>query len=54
MASHARVVAVGETNVGMKRTHNEDNFAVIDDDHLYVVADVVDLPTRALIASRSS
>ncbi len=39
MASHARVVAVGETNVGMKRTHNEDNFAVIDDDHLYVVAD---------------
>lgn len=35
----ARVIVAGETNVGMKRSHNEDNFAVIDDDHLYVVAD---------------
>ena len=39
MASNARVIAAGETNVGMKRTHNEDSFAVIDDDHLYIVAD---------------
>ena len=35
----ARVIVAGETNVGMKRSHNEDNFAVIDEDHLYVVAD---------------
>jgi protein phosphatase len=33
------VIAAGETNVGMKRAHNEDNFSVDDDDHLYVVAD---------------
>ncbi len=35
----ARVIVAGETNVGMKRTHNEDSFACIDEDHLYVVAD---------------
>jgi serine/threonine protein phosphatase PrpC len=35
----ARVVATGETNVGMKRKHNEDTYAVLDDVHLYVVAD---------------
>jgi serine/threonine protein phosphatase PrpC len=35
----ARVIATGETNVGMKRPHNEDNFAVLEEDHLYVVAD---------------
>ncbi len=39
MASRARVLACGETNVGMKRSHNEDNFVVIDEDRLYVVAD---------------
>ncbi|MFO0693302.1 MAG: Stp1/IreP family PP2C-type Ser/Thr phosphatase [Polyangiales bacterium] len=39
MASRARVLATGETNVGMKRTHNEDNYVVLDEDHLYVVAD---------------
>ena len=37
--ARARVIATGETNVGMKRTHNEDNFEVLDGDHLYVVAD---------------
>ena len=39
MASRARVIAVGDTNVGMKRSHNEDNYVLIDEDHLYVVAD---------------
>ncbi len=34
-----RVLVAGETNVGMKRNHNEDNFAVLDEDHLYIVAD---------------
>ena len=37
--ARARVIATGETNVGMKRTHNEDNYTVLDEDHLYVVAD---------------
>ena len=39
MASRARVLAVGHTDVGMKRAHNEDNFDVIDEYNLYVVAD---------------
>ncbi len=39
MTSRARVLACGETNVGMKRSHNEDKFVVIDEDNLYVVAD---------------
>ncbi|MCC7539638.1 MAG: Stp1/IreP family PP2C-type Ser/Thr phosphatase [Deltaproteobacteria bacterium] len=34
-----RVIAAGETNVGMKRTHNEDSFALIESDNLFVVAD---------------
>jgi len=29
----------GETNVGMKRTHNEDNFSIIPDENLVIVAD---------------
>ena len=29
----------GETNVGLKRTHNEDNFAVFEEENLYIVAD---------------
>ena len=39
MPSAARIIATGLTDVGMKRTHNEDNFAVIQEDNLYVVAD---------------
>jgi protein phosphatase len=39
VSSNARVLAAGETNVGMKRNHNEDNFAVLEDEKLYVVAD---------------
>lgn len=35
----ARVIVAGETNVGMKRSHNEDNLAILDEDHLYIVAD---------------
>lgn len=29
----------GETNVGMKRTHNEDNYAIFDEENLVIVAD---------------
>ena len=34
-----RIEVAGETNVGMKRNHNEDNFSIIEDSGLYVVAD---------------
>jgi len=39
VASSARVLVAGDTNVGMKRTHNEDAFEVIDEEKLYLVAD---------------
>jgi len=34
-----RIEVAGETNVGMKRNHNEDNFSVLEDSGLYIVAD---------------
>lgn len=34
-----RVLVNGESHVGMKRNHNEDNFAVAEGSHLYMVAD---------------
>jgi protein phosphatase len=34
-----RLEFAGETNVGMKRTHNEDSFAIFADENLVVVAD---------------
>lgn len=37
--TRARVIATGETNVGMKRAVNEDAFTLLDEDSLYVVAD---------------
>ena len=37
--TRARVIATGETNVGMKRAVNEDNFTLLEEDNLYVVAD---------------
>lgn len=39
MGSSARVLVAGDTNVGMKRTHNEDSFELIEDERLYIVAD---------------
>lgn len=40
MAGNAvRMEIVGETNVGMKRTHNEDNFSIIAEENLTIVAD---------------
>lgn len=39
MASNARVIIAGDTHVGMKRNHNEDNFELIEDQHLFAVAD---------------
>ncbi len=34
-----RVEVAGETNVGRKRNHNEDNFCILSDYGLYIVAD---------------
>jgi protein phosphatase len=39
VAEALRIEVVGETNVGMKRNHNEDNFAILDEEGLYIVAD---------------
>jgi protein phosphatase len=37
--AHALVEYAGDTNVGMKRNHNEDFFSVFEDESLYIVAD---------------
>ena len=34
-----KLIAAGRTNVGMKRSHNEDNHALAPDENFYVVAD---------------
>src|ERR1700685_965914 len=39
MGGPLRIEVTGETNVGMKRTHNEDNFSIIEESGLYIVAD---------------
>jgi len=39
VAQEVRIEVAGETNVGRKRNHNEDNFALLTEYGLYVVAD---------------
>ena len=39
MAQPFRIEVAGETNVGRKRNHNEDNFAIMPDFGLFMVAD---------------
>ncbi len=39
MAGPLRIEVAGETNVGMKRNHNEDNFSIVEESGLYIVAD---------------
>ena len=34
-----RIEVAGETNVGMKRTHNEDTYSIIKEENLFVVCD---------------
>ena len=39
MGGPLRIEVAGETNVGMKRNHNEDNFSILEESGLYIVAD---------------
>ena len=39
MSDEVRIEVAGETNVGRKRAHNEDNFALMPEFGLYMVAD---------------
>jgi serine/threonine protein phosphatase PrpC len=47
-----RIEVAGETNVGMKRTHNEDNFSIVEDSGLYIVADGMGGHASGEIASK--
>jgi protein phosphatase len=48
----ARVLAAGVSDVGRKRTHNEDSFAIVDNEHLFLVADGMGGHSSGEIASR--
>ncbi|MGD0673994.1 MAG: Stp1/IreP family PP2C-type Ser/Thr phosphatase [Polyangiaceae bacterium] len=52
MGGSLRIEVAGETNVGMKRTHNEDNFSIIEENGLYIVADGMGGHASGEIASK--
>jgi protein phosphatase len=47
-----RAIAAGLTNVGMKRSHNEDSFFIVEDENLYIIADGMGGHSSGEIASQ--
>jgi serine/threonine protein phosphatase PrpC len=47
-----RIIATGRTDIGRQRAHNEDNFVVVPEHHLYVVADGMGGHRAGDVASR--
>ena len=54
MADQVRIEVAGETNVGRKRNHNEDNFALMPEYGLYIVADGMGGHASGEVASKMS
>ena len=54
MADEVRIEVAGETNVGRKRNHNEDNFALMPEFGLYMVADGMRGHASGKVASKLS
>lgn len=52
MAGQARVLTAGMTDVGRKRTHNEDSYAIVEDENLYLVADGMGGHSSGEVASK--
>ncbi len=46
------VTAVGRTDPGLKRKHNEDSYAILEDHHLFVIADGMGRHAAGEVASR--
>ena len=54
MSDEVRIEVAGETNVGRKRAHNEDNFALMPEFGLYLVADGMGGHASGEVASKMS
>ncbi len=54
MTGEVRIEVAGETNVGRKRNHNEDNFALLPEFGLYLVADGMGGHASGEVASKLS
>jgi len=52
LAGQARVLTAGMTDVGRKRTHNEDSYAIVEDENLYLVADGMGGHSSGEVASK--